>query len=278
MATELNPALEAEYHNNASLEETPACEVTTVPLIIHPDSPAPSGYERPFDNHHPEHPRLHSQLSDEGGLAIRHSRVHSMNHWVHHNVVHLTFRGPKLPVTTEQKFYRAIFSSAGLIPQKAIYLHGPGEYSLVDLDEEARLYLWEKNLLRIERTGILQNYFQNYVISYAEQTVSKKEMNDVIAAQDPEERWLASKGILKAAVADLTQPIAQTFESLYDRHLLPPTPDGNHRPKGYGHRRVAGFLMSNLVTNRDGAKSSVSRLMQERFTLLRDGRAESTAA
>jgi len=186
---EVASELVAEYHNNVNLTVTPECWVTSVPLLIHPESPSQAGYSRPDDNHHPEHPRLHSRLADDAGLAVRHSRVIRMNHWVHHNAVHSTFRGPELPTSIEDKFIRVIFNAAGYIPGHAIYLQRPGEYSVRPLAESIREKLWKNKAVHVERSGIVTNFLKTYLIDWSLENTGQKDIDALLIARDPVDRW-----------------------------------------------------------------------------------------
>lgn len=254
-----------EYHNKAYLLTTPACEETGVPLVIHPE--CGQGHDiRPADDHHPEHPRLHSSLADLGGLAVRHSRVQKTNYWVHHLCVHETFRGPELPVTPKEQFRRALYNEAGLIPEKVLYFRGPGDYTLVPLPKKMREKLWQNNTIHVERSVIVSEFIKRYLFDVSLLTTSNKEVGKLLVATDPIKRWEQAKRILSVAAVEATKDFSETFKSMYDRGLLPPVPVP---AASIGTWRAHKLVMSNLG-NRDNKKTSAVVGLQT-FFAGRDG-------
>lgn len=243
-----------EYpENQRQFLATPQDELTGVPCLPHPDSVS-KGYARPDDNHHPEHPRLHIRLDDEAGRSVRHSRVIRMNHWVHHNSWHSTFRGPVLPITQREKFERVVYNTALLIPELAIDLRGPGDFVLRPLSPEARVYFWKSKAVHVERSGIVKDFLRDCLFNQSLETASDKEAKSLLGARNPVERWQRAKRILGAAAIEATRDMSETFKDYYDRDLLPRS----------GTWRVSKVLMSSLG-NRDGEKATTSKTLQSLF-------------
>ena len=250
-----------EYHNKANLLETPACEVTGVPLIIHPECGTDKTNLYPADDHHPEHPRLHSRLESIGGLAVRHSRVQKTNYWVHHLCVHETFRGPLLPKTSREQFMRTVFNAAGLIPERAVYFHGPGEYSLVLLPKSLREQLWQHNILHVERPSIVSEFIRKNLYEVSLQTASDTDVSKLLSAGEPAKGWEQAKRILSVAALEATKEFSETFKQMYDRNLLPPGPVP---AASIGTWRAHKLVMGSLG-NRDSKKSTVVKELQAVF-------------
>ena len=251
---------DSEYRNKAHLLTTPACDETGVPLIVHPEC-GQGQDNRAADDHHPEHPRLHSSLADLGGLAVRHSRVQKTNYWVHHLCVHETFRGPELPETPQEQFKRALFNAAGLIPEKALYFKGPGDFSLVPLPKKTREKLWQNNSVHVERSFIVSSFIKQYLFDVALETTSNKEISKLFDGGNPTEDWKQAKRILSVAAVEATRDFSDTFKRMYDRGLIPPGPVP---AASIGTWRAHKLVMRNLG-NRDNKKSAAVDELQTFF-------------
>jgi hypothetical protein len=254
--------LEAEYHDYAKLLETPSCEITGVPLVIHPMSGNNVDAKFSPDLHHPESPRLHSHLQDLGGQALRGSRVQRTNYYAHHICEHNTFRGPYLPHDTAGKISRVLFNVAGYIPERAIFFKGPFDYSLVPLSPKLRKQMWESKMLYVERPGIVAEFVKSYLFNVSADLATKRERGALKDAQEPMEQWFAAKNILRRAAFETTDSLHRPFQEFRDRGLLPTgsvpaAPKTTWRP----HR-----LLISALGNRDSDKTHVSRDLRALFT------------
>lgn len=127
-----------------TLERTPSCEVTGLPLPILPKGPREIGAlsrsvrpdlsQLPPDSHHHYHPERAPALRGVAGLAIRNSRIQKTNYFLHHEVYHQTFGGPELPEDEDQIFKLVVTAAAEVVPRKAIKLNEVGDWKIVEMN------------------------------------------------------------------------------------------------------------------------------------------------
>lgn len=104
--------------------ETPADEISGLPLPIWPNSEISSG-QTGWDQHHHFHPKNDELLkndsgnSNPGGSFLRHSRLQFVPRNLH-NVYHKIYKGPELNVDEQERYLKGILSLAGYLPKQAI--------------------------------------------------------------------------------------------------------------------------------------------------------------
>lgn len=119
-----------------SLEVTPSCEITGLPLPILPKEPEeiqalinshPHGYDlslRP-NLHHLNHPKNHPYLLDTaGGQAERHSAVQTVPYFIHNYLYHRVFAGPAVKEDEHSSFKSTVAAISGVVPRDAINFTG----------------------------------------------------------------------------------------------------------------------------------------------------------
>jgi hypothetical protein len=104
------------------------------------------------------------------GLAVRHSLGQMTPNWLH-DQYHDLFEGPLLPTISVEKHRMVLLGLAKVIPRQAIEITRPGQYRVINLDDQQHQFLtrttqhegagrgWEQN-----RRGRIGTYLANFAL------------------------------------------------------------------------------------------------------------------
>jgi hypothetical protein len=208
-------------------------------------------------------------LLDRLGLALRGSRVVLTDYDLHHRLEHRTFRGPLLPRTDKDKLHRIIFNAAGTIPEMAIDIAAPGEYTLKRIPDDVRSKLMRRNIIEVDKPYLVGQAVKDHLFEAAPALASRKEVRMLLDAKDSAALWTAAKRILSVTAMVATHEIAPQFRELSEAGMISKSAPG---------QPLNRFVVSLAVGNRHALRTTAAQELRDFFAARMEGASTSAKA
>ena len=181
------------------------------------------------DWHHHFHPRKSLLLTDDdGGNAVRHSRIQKADWNIHHNEYHGYFAGPPLPETSAQKFGIAVLASAGYVPAEAIEFKSDGPH-IITLSNKQRNRLWGSGELRSAAPEAVRKFLLAYTLEQDLVEVNEKLVDEFLHTISEQRRYRLGGMLLSLAIEKAVEPLDPFYRTAWKKGYIDRT--SAHKPQ-----------------------------------------------
>lgn len=213
-----------------------------MPYAIYPSYTTSARHQTYVDDDHAFYRRLAPELTTVAGLALRYSRVHVTERWLHDRKHHLFPDGlEEYPRHRQDMFGLVILSCAGYLSRVAMDLSSKNRCNFVTMPDEVYEWVRGKNKMHFQtvrsagiapegiyprRTQDKATYFiGKYLTTYArrqnlDHIKDTDYVDEFLHTSDVMRRFELGKTILDEAVRVAVEPISPMYQHALDRGLI----------------------------------------------------------